>query len=82
MEPTFRICSQCGFSHPPILDGSKCPMAKEKSPEGESIDYNNFFRALQNILTSQIKNKNIKDTKKFLGTILVEITKQIGEYTE
>jgi len=79
---TYPICQYCGYSHPPLTSGEKCPMAKEKSPSGEVIDYENFFSSLKNILTSQIQQKNIKDTKKFLGNILMKITKLSEEYTE
>jgi hypothetical protein len=79
---SFPVCQQCGFSHPTISDGSKCPMAKEKSPSGQVIEYEKFFSSLKNILTSQIQKKNIKDTNKFLGNIIIEIVKIAGEYKE
>lgn len=79
---TYPICQYCGYSHPPLRTGEKCPMAKEKTPSGEVIDYENFFSSLKNILTSQIQQKNIKDTKKFLGNILMKITKLSEEYAE
>ena len=82
MDMTFPVCSQCGLAHPPIPQGSKCPMAKEKSPSGDIIEYENFFISLKNILTSQIQNKNIKDTKKFLGNIIVNIVKIADDYKE
>ena len=83
MELTsFPICQQCGLSHPQIPNGQKCPMAKETSPTGQVIPYEEFFISLKNILTSMIQNKNIKDTKKFLGNILVNITKSAEEYKE
>ena len=43
---TFRICESCGFSHPPIPPGEKCPNAKEVSPSGKIIEYDNFFVSL------------------------------------
>jgi hypothetical protein len=82
MGMSFGVCSQCGYSHPPIPEGSKCPMAKEKSPSGKVIEYEQFFSSLKNILTSQIQKKNIKDTNKFLGNIIIEIVKIAGEYKE
>lgn len=75
-------CKFCGYSHPPIRQGEKCPMAKEKTNSGEEIDFNSFFASLKNILISQIKIKNVKDSKKFLGNILVEITKMSEGYKE
>jgi len=79
---TFSICQSCGYAHPRIPEGEKCPMAKEKAPSGQVIEYDDFFKNLKNILTSQIQIKNIKDTKKFLGVTLVQITKLAEEYKE
>jgi len=83
MEPlNLPICNQCNTMHPPLPPGAKCPMAIEKTPSGETINYEDFFVSLKNILTSQIQNKNIKDTKKFLGNIIVIIAKLSEEYKE
>ena len=78
----LSICSQCGFLHPPLPIGKTCPMAKVTTNEGNIVDFDKFFHDLKNILTSQIQSKNIKDTKKFLGNILVDITKLSEEYKE
>jgi hypothetical protein len=79
---SFPICQSCGFAHPPIALGSKCPMAKDKTPSGNVIEFDEFFLSLKNILTSQIKNKDVKDIKKYLGNILVNITKISEGYVE
>jgi len=79
---SYPICPQCGFTHPPIADGSRCPMAKEKSPTGETIDFSTFIPSIKNIITSQIQKKNIKDTKKLLGNIIVEVLKITEAYKE
>ena len=79
---SYPICPQCSFSHPPIPAGSRCPMAKEKTPSGSTINFNEFFKSLQNILTSQIQNKNIEDPGKLFGKIIVEITKIAEEYKQ
>jgi hypothetical protein len=82
-EPmSFPICSQCGYAHPVVKTGEKCPLAKEVAPSGHVIEYADFFKSLKDILTSQIQMKNIKDTKKFLGNILVNITKISEGYKE
>lgn len=81
-QMSFGICPQCSMMHPPLPPGAKCPMAKEKSATGEIIEYDNFFVSLKNILTSQIQIKKIKDTKKFLGNILIDITKLSEAYKE
>jgi len=79
---SFPVCQQCGFSHPVIPEGGKCPMAKEKSPSGQVIEYEKFFSSLKNILTSQIQKKDIKDINKFLGNIIIEIVKISEVYKE
>lgn len=76
------ICPQCGYAHPAIPTGSKCPLAKEKAPDGKVIEFEAFFSSLKNILVSQIQKKNMTDTKKFLGNILMEITKISEAYEE
>jgi len=78
---SHSICSQCGFSHPPLKVGEKCPMAKEKAPSGQLINFDNFFASLKNILTSQIQQKKINPDK-FLANVLVHMTKYTEEYKE
>ena len=79
---SFPVCDQCGFTHPPIRNGEKCPMAKQKDNSGNEIDFRSFFASLQNILISQIQQKDIKDPKKFLGHILIKITTFSEDYGE
>jgi len=76
-----QVCPECGFLHP-IIPGKKCPMAKEKTSSGISIDFNPFFGDLKTILVSQFEKKEIKDPKKFFGYALVKITKLLEEYRE
>lgn len=76
------MCPQCGLSHPPIPQGSRCPMAKEKTNDGNEIKLDDFFTSLKNILVSQIKKKNIKDPKRILAFTLVMITKLLEKYEE
>jgi len=82
MNTTFPVCIECGYAHPPLKPGEKCPMAKEKSPSGNVIDFEEIFMTLKNIMTSQIQQKDIKDIKKFFGNIIIKITKISEEYKE
>ena len=75
------VCPECNLMHP-IIPGKKCLMAKEKTPEGTEIDFDSFFGSLKTIVVSQIETKNIKDPKKFLGHVVVNITKLIEGYSE
>ena len=74
-------CPECGFLHP-IIPGKKCPMSKEKTPSGQEIDFESFFSSLKTIVISQVKTKDVKDPKKFLGHVLVKITKLLEDYSE
>lgn len=82
MMPTFTNCPQCGFSHPPVPPGEKCPMAKEKTNDGTEINFDDFFKNLKIILISQIKKKNIKDPKRILAFTTIMITKLLEKYEE
>jgi len=80
--PTFgSACPDCGLLHP-ITPGKKCLMAKEKTPSGTEIDFDSFFGALKSIVISQINTKDIKDSKKFLGHVIVNVTKLLEDYSE
>lgn len=79
---SFPVCPDCGFGHPPVPAGSRCPMAKNKTPSGVEINFSVLFTPLQNILTSQIMKKDIKDQKKLFGKIILEITKIVEGYEE
>jgi hypothetical protein len=59
-----------------------CPMKKEMSVTGETIDLGEFLRAMNIIMTSNIKKKEIRDIKKFCGRVIVEVTKSIEVYVE
>ncbi len=74
------VCPECGFAHPPTPGG--CPIKKEKSPAGETLDFNACLDPLRNILFAQIKMKNIKDSNKFFNHMIIESTKIAEAYEE
>jgi len=74
-------CPDCGLLHP-IIPGKRCLMAKEKTSSGTEIDLDSFFTDLKTIVISEINKKDIKDSKKFLGHVIVNITKLLEEYSE
>ncbi len=82
LKPITQKCSQCGFFHPPIIEGELCPMAKEKTGSGEEIDFSEFLLNLKKFLTEQIKTKNTKDYKKLFSHLMVEIIKQAEGFQE
>ena len=59
-------CSQCGFRHPAVPQGEKCPLAGEKTANGIVIDFNEFISLAKSELTNIASDKEIKDPKKFL----------------
>lgn len=75
-------CPQCGLFHPPLGSGEKCPLAPDKTKNGDVIDYDKFLRSLKDVLSSQIKTKNIVDHQKIFGLVIVNITKFLEEYRE
>ena len=81
-SPIMPMCQQCGSYHPPIPEGQKCPMAKEKTNSGEELDFTDFFISLKNILVSQIKTKNIKNVRRILAFTLINITRLLEKYQE
>ena len=76
LMPSFPICPQCGFAHPPLMPGEVCPMSKDKS----GIDFTKFFSDLKNICTTHISQKEIKDHKKFFGLLTIEIQKVLDHF--
>ncbi len=80
--PSFPVCKDCGFAHPPVSGGSKCPMAKEKTSAGKEIDFTNFFNNLKNMLSTKITEKKIEKPEKLFSKILLEIFKVADNYKE
>ena len=81
MAPTFTACPQCGFFHPPIKQGEKCSLAKDKVGETE-IDLNAFFTKLKPILLTTIEKKHIKDLNKLYIAIILPLQKILDDYKE
>ena len=83
------ICPECGLAHPPVKSG-ECPNAgnqvtrNQTETKGESveIDFTNLFVQIKNSVKSQVDKKGIKDGKKFIGYIIVELMKVIENYEE
>lgn len=75
-------CPQCGFKHPKLPEGERCPMAKEKTKDGTDINYEQFMRNVRNIMSSQIQTKSIKDPNKMFASLTVEIMKLAENYEE
>lgn len=80
MSPSAGVCRQCGFSHPPLAPGEKCPMAKEKTENGNEIDLDNFLLNMKTIMVANIKKNNIEDIKKFTNYMIIELNKLIEKY--
>jgi len=75
-------CSQCNLSHPPLPEGTRCPMAKHSTSDGEDIDYGNFLANLQNIVASQIDIKKIMKPKNMFAKLTFEFMKLVENYQE
>lgn len=81
LKMSFPICKQCGFSHPPLPDGERCPLSKEEI-NNEQVDLNPFFTNIKQIIVSQAKKKKVKDIKKLLSNLTLSITKFLELYKE
>ncbi len=76
-------CDQCGYSHPPVPRGEKCPLAKPVSKEtGEVIDLQKFLATMKIVLETQIEARKIKNINKFTGELIVHLTKFCESYKE
>jgi len=76
-------CHECGIFHPPILEGQKCPMAKQTTKDGsEEIEYNDILSNIRNILASHIDSKNITKVKKMFSKLIIEFMKIVENYKE
>jgi hypothetical protein len=75
-------CPQCGYIHPPIIPGEKCPLSREKSFDGDFIDTSAFINQVKNIVVSRIQTKKIKNHKKLFSAIVMEIFKFLEGYKE
>lgn len=82
MQPVFDACSQCGLVHPPLKEGTICPMRPVKSVTGVEIDTSKFLAALKNILISQIQIKQIKNVNKLMNEMVIQVTKFLEGYKE
>lgn len=82
LEPSVGKCLECGYHHPPIAGGQKCPMAKPKDSEGKEIQTNEFVSQIKNIVVSQIQKKHIKDTKKLFSYVLLQLSRYLEGYKE
>jgi len=76
------VCPQCGFIHPPVAIGEKCPLSKDKDSSGQIIDASEFITQVRNIIVSKIQEKKIKNHKKLFSSMLVEVFKFLENYKE
>jgi hypothetical protein len=89
----IMICTQCGYIHPPLDPGVKCPMVTTLISEGKSykkelvgaeskINFNPMFEKIKNICISQIEKKKIKNTEALFSKITLEIIRIIENFKE
>jgi len=81
LTTTNPPCPECGLIHPPLKSGEICPNAPVKVG-GAEVELSKFFGDLKNIFVSQMKNKDIKNVDKLLGSLIIEVTKFLENYKE
>ena len=79
-SPSTGKCPQCGFHHPPIAQGTICPMAKVKTEGGQEIELNEFLVSIKNIMIANIKKNKIEDVKKFRNAVILNLNQFIESY--
>lgn len=77
--PNNPQCPQCGYYHPPLREGEECPMAKKQDAHGNEIEIGNELSKIKSILISNIQNNNVKNYKKFVNRIILELNSKIEE---
>jgi len=82
VSATFPQCPQCKMFHPQIPLNQPCPLAPQKTNEGQVIDTANFMNQLKIIIVDQIKKRNVKDHQKLFGNVILEVTKFLENYKE
>jgi len=75
-------CPECGFIHPPLAVGQKCPLSKQKTDSGEVIECGDFLAQMKNIVVANVQKKKIKNYKKMFSHVIVEVTKFLETYKE
>lgn len=80
--PGNPLCPQCGYYHPPLREGQDCPMAAKKDDQGNDIELGEELSKIKSILISNIQNKKVKNYKKFVNRIILELNKKIEELAE
>ncbi len=81
VQPIIQ-CPECGMYHPPLKRDEMCPLKKDKDAMGNEVDFGDFFIFLKSAITTHIKKNDIKDSKKMLSTIKMQLFKMVEEYSE
>ena len=72
-------CNQCGHLHPPLPAGQVCPMAK---PKESAADTSSFIVQANSLIATALRDKNIKDPRKFFGAVIMNIKSFVDNYEE
>lgn len=76
------ICPQCGLLHPPVKPGEKCAMAPITTKDNKVIDPTEFLTKMKFLISNQLEQKGVKDTKKFFQYLTIKLMKLMENYTE
>jgi hypothetical protein len=81
---SFSLCKECGFSHPPVVDGP-CPMAPIKTAAGQSVTNTALEKFLSNFrvkLKMELERTKIKNVNNFFIHITNQLDDAIKNYKE
>jgi len=84
VSSTQSACPECGLIHPPLPQGQKCPNAPlDKNDMGiDDADVNKHLVDMRNIIMSKMRERGVKDGKKFFQYAVIELTKALENYNE
>ncbi len=82
LSQSIQLCSQCQMYHPPLRQGEICPMKKDKDELGNEVDFQDFFIFLKSAISTKIQKNKIKDSKKMLSSIKIQLYKIVEDYNE
>lgn len=78
----LAICPQCGYLHPPIKPGERCPSAPVKVEGISNDEVTQFLGNLKNILINNIEKNKLKNPKKLFQTIILKVNEIVSTFKD
>jgi len=76
-------CPHCGFVHPPLKAGQKCPVTiNQEQVKIDEATVNKHLVDLRNIVMTHISKNDVKDPKKLFQDLVLHVTKFLQSYKQ